>query len=61
MAVDAQLNLLLDHVRERNGGQSERLMGLVSVPEQTVKSIKITEQSLNHICQLKQDLLRQIV
>lgn len=61
VAIDAQLNLLLDHVFERNGKENERSMGLVSVPEQTIKSIKMTKPSLDRVCHLKQDLMRQII
>lgn len=62
VAMDCQLNLLLDHVQEiRLDDGNERLLGLVSVPRSTISSIKLTRTGLDRLCRLKQELTRQII
>ncbi|CAI4057252.1 hypothetical protein N7582_000812 [Saccharomyces uvarum] len=60
VAVDAQMNLLLDHVEERIGSGS-RMMGLVSVPRRSVQSIKITKPMLRDLTANKFELMGSIV
>ncbi|CAI1875907.1 hypothetical protein SEUBUCD646_0C00910 [Saccharomyces eubayanus] len=60
VAVDAQMNLLLDHVEERIGSGS-RMMGLVSVPRRSVQSIKITKPMLRDLAANKFELMGNIV
>lgn len=62
VAMDCQLNLLLDHVQEtRLDDGNERLLGLVSVPRSSISSINLERGRLEQLCQLKQELMRQIV
>ncbi|EDO16408.1 hypothetical protein Kpol_1030p16 [Vanderwaltozyma polyspora DSM 70294] len=64
VALDSQLNLLMNHVREQNGEGSnlvQRAMGLVSIPQSTIKSIKITEDELNNIVEFKHNFIKSIV
>ncbi|QLL34487.1 hypothetical protein HG536_0G03490 [Torulaspora globosa] len=62
MAMDCQLNLLLDHVREtRLDDGNQRLLGLVSVPRATISSIKLDRDTLEHLCRLRQEFMRQVV
>ncbi|EJS44514.1 mak31p [Saccharomyces arboricola H-6] len=60
VAVDAQMNLLLDHAEERIDSRS-RKMGLVSVPRCAVQSIKITKPLLQHLTAKKAELMATIV
>ncbi|CCK73479.1 Mak31p NDAI_0G04960 [Naumovozyma dairenensis CBS 421] len=68
VAVDSQANLLLDYVWERtitkditNAKYNDRLMGLVSVPSDTIMSIKITKTKVNKLVTLKNEMLSSIV
>lgn len=60
VASDCELNLLLDNVEETTS-ETRRRLGLVSVPENTIESIKLHESALNSILKRKQTLLRDIV
>ncbi|AJQ34264.1 ADM_collapsed_G0005900.mRNA.1.CDS.1 [Saccharomyces cerevisiae] len=60
VAVDAQMNLLLDHVEERMGSSS-RMMGLVSVPRRSVKTIMIDKPVLQELTANKVELMANIV
>lgn len=61
MALDAQLNLLLDHVQEHTGDGNRRMLGLVSVPRRTILSIKLPESELDQLIKYKQNLLKNVV
>lgn len=62
VALDCQLNLLLDHVQEHRGqDQGERSLGLVSVPRNTITSVKISRTKLDRLCHMKQEILRHII
>lgn len=61
MALDAQLNLLLDHVQEHTGDDNRRTLGLVSVPRKTILSIKLPKAELDQLVQFKQNLLKSVV
>lgn len=61
MALDAQLNLLLDHVQERAGDGNRRTLGLVSVPRKTIQAIKVPQAELNQLVQFKRNLLKNVV
>lgn len=62
VALDCQLNLLLDHVQEHRGeDHGERSLGLVSVPRNSITSIRISKRRLDSLCYRKQELLRQII
>lgn len=61
VAVDCQLNLLLDHVHEYTKSIGSRRLGLVSVPQPTIKSIKISQAKMNAITDFKQQLHKHIV
>ncbi|GAV54416.1 hypothetical protein ZYGR_0AL01480 [Zygosaccharomyces rouxii] len=61
MALDAQLNLLLDHVQERTGDGNQRALGLVSVPRNTIQSIKLPQAELHQLVQFKRNLLQHVV
>lgn len=61
MALDAQLNLLLDHVQEHTDDGNQRSLGLVSVPRKTIQSIKLPEGELNQLIQFKRNLLKNVV
>lgn len=60
VALDSQLNLLLDHVQERTDN-SERLLGLVSIPQKSITSIKMPKDKLTQLVQFKHTLMDQIV
>lgn len=60
VAVDAQMNLLLDHVEERMGSSS-RMVGLVSVPRRSVKTIMIDKPVLQELTANKVELMANIV
>lgn len=60
VAVDAQMNILLDHVEERMGSSS-RMMGLVSVPRRSVQSIMINKPVLQALTKNKVELMANIV
>lgn len=61
MALDAQLNLLLDHVQEHTANGNGRMLGLVSVPRRTIHSIKLPQGELDQLIKYKQNLLRNVV
>lgn len=68
VAIDAQCNLLLDHVYERTiiptttgNKKNDRSLGLVSVPKSSIKSIELKKARLNELTRLKQELLNDIV
>lgn len=60
VAVDAQMNLLLDHAEERIGPRS-RMMGLVSVPRHSVQSIKVTKPVMQELTAKRVELMANIV
>lgn len=63
VALDAQVNLLLNHVQEHNSlmlEQSQRSMGLVSVPKSSITSVKIVDNELENIVEYKQEFLKSI-
>lgn len=61
MALDAQLNLLLDHVQEHTGDGNQRTLGLVSVPRKTIQSIKLPQVELHQLIKFKRNLLKNVV
>lgn len=61
VAVDCQLNLLLDHVHEYTKSVGSRRLGLVSVPRSSIKSISIAKAKMNAITDYKQQLQKHIV
>lgn len=62
VALDCQMNLLLDHVQEhRAEDHGQRSLGLVSVPRNTITSIKMGKGKLEKLCHMKQEILRHIV
>ncbi|CCE66059.1 hypothetical protein TPHA_0O00900 [Tetrapisispora phaffii CBS 4417] len=71
VALDAQLNLLINHAQElcigdriNEKGESvdnARLMGLVSVPQASILSIKIAKNDMDNIISFKKDLLKSVI
>lgn len=61
VAVDCQMNLLLDHVHEHTKSIGSRTLGLVSVPQYTIKNIKISQAKFNALVDFKKELQRNIV
>lgn len=62
MAMDCELNLLLDHVQEtRLDDGNQRLLGLVSVPRGSISSIRLDRGRLQQLCRLREELMRQVV
>lgn len=54
MAIDAQANLLLDHVEEYcQDNQNVRRLGLVSVPFATIDDIQVTKTYVNTVTECK--------
>lgn len=54
MAIDAQANLLLDHVEEYcQDNQNVRTLGLVSVPFNTIADIQITKAYVDTVSECK--------
>ncbi|QLQ82557.1 hypothetical protein HG537_0H03200 [Torulaspora globosa] len=62
MAMDCELNLLLDHVQEtRLKDGNERMVGLVSVPRGTISCIRLDRSRLDQLCLLRQEFMRQVL
>lgn len=54
VAIDAQANLLLDHVEEYcQDNQNIRKLGLVSVPFDTIDDIQVTKTYVNTVTECK--------
>ncbi|SCU99117.1 LADA_0H17656g1_1 [Lachancea dasiensis] len=60
VATDSELNLLLDNVEEITA-DSNRKLGLISVPQDTIKSIKIEAAQITALENSKQAFSRDIV
>lgn len=67
VAIDADSNLLLDHVSERVIEDDDptsvniRSLGLLSVPRPTIQSIKIDKARLDLLSTMRSDFLQNIV
>ncbi|KAL3234292.1 N-alpha-acetyltransferase 38, NatC auxiliary subunit [Nakaseomyces bracarensis] len=61
VAVDCQMNLLLDHVHEYTKTIGSRRLGLVSVPQPTIKSIRISQAKMRAITDFKRQFQQNIV
>lgn len=60
VATDSQLNLLLDNVEEITA-TTRRKLGLISIPQDTIESIKIEEGQLKSLIERKRAFNRDIV
>ncbi|CDO92008.1 unnamed protein product [Kluyveromyces dobzhanskii CBS 2104] len=60
IAIDCKANVLLDEVVESNDGHV-RKMGLVSVPFVAVRSVKISNDLINHTKLMKFNISSQYV
>lgn len=62
-AIDAQANLLLDLVQELSTVDStkSRELGLVSVPRESIVSVRMEQAALQRRMDLKQDLLSKVI
>lgn len=60
VAIDAQANLLLDHVQEFCH-QNVRTLGLLSVPFDTIQNIEIDKRFLGKMVEHKKRFLKNIV
>ncbi|SCV04985.1 LANO_0G15962g1_1 [Lachancea nothofagi CBS 11611] len=60
VATDSELNLLLDDVEEITG-DSCRKLGLISVPQATIQSIKVETAQLENLEKSKQLWSHEIV
>ncbi|CCK69579.1 Mak31p KNAG_0C04780 [Huiozyma naganishii CBS 8797] len=65
MAIDAQCNLLLDRVREQSKSAtaevSSRLLGLVSVPSDTVEKVEVPQYKMQEMIRSRAAFMQNIV
>lgn len=64
-AIDAQGNLLLNFVKEQSNKKNkythQRTLGIVSVPRDTIVSVRMEQSVLTRRQALKQDLLSKVI
>lgn len=64
-AIDAQGNLLLNSVKEQcnknNKSTHQRTLGIVSVPRDTIVSVRMEQSVITRKQALKQDLLSKVI